>query len=78
MVVEGRKGDAVRLPYRKFLVLLRNEMQQSVQELENLEWHHCEEGSVEWRHYKRCVELESHASQRIEFYDFHKKKGYFG
>ena len=70
---ERANMDAVRLPYRRFMVELCEELLDAVAECENFEFHHKEDKSLEYKHWERLVTMFGHARQRIAFYDAAKK-----
>ena len=45
-------------PYAAKLMLLREELREATMELENLGFHHCEPGTIEYEHYQRIVWME--------------------
>ena len=55
--------------YRVFLGKLNEQLQKAIGEAENQEWHHFEEGTMPWEHYRNLVNWESEVQQRMDWYD---------
>ena len=54
--------------YRLFLMELQSELQEAIADAENLEWHHQEHGTAEWRHYVRLATWEKEITERMVRY----------
>ena len=54
--------------YRSFLLDLQSELREAIGDAENLEWHHSEALSLEWKHYGRLVGWEAEITERMVWY----------
>ena len=60
------------LPYRHFLGGLSSALQEMIANMENMGFHHMEDGTPGWKLYQETVRWESHLAQRIVWHDEHK------
>ena len=55
--------------YASFIVDLHDGLVEALRECEELAFHHEEERSVPFKHYKRVVEMLSHVEERRKWWD---------
>ena len=61
------------LKYEDFLKEAHSELVAMVGELEDLEFHHAQDGSPQWIHYSRVVTVLGHLQERIGWWNDHTK-----
>ena len=72
--LEGGRGEGTMLRYGPFIAQLLEDLIVAVQEAEDMGFHHQPGGSSEFGHYQRLVQMASHCTERMAWYNAYAKK----